>query len=134
MERLAAATVLVIDDDPLHRALIGDQLKPAGFTVLEAVDGTEGLARTRVRHPDLILLDAIMPGLDGFATCERLKADPATRAIPVIFITGSPDRTVSRRAYRLGALACLRKPFHPETLLAMVLMGLSHRGQPRPAT
>jgi CheY-like chemotaxis protein len=127
MERTVSATVLVIDDDAFHRAIIRDQLQPAGFAVLEAADGNEGLARARVRKPDVILLDAVMPGLDGFATCEQLKADPATHAIPVIFVTGSPDRSIKSRAYVLGALACLRKPFQRGALLAMVEMALSHR-------
>jgi CheY-like chemotaxis protein len=130
MERRVSGTVLVVDDDPLHRALVRDQLQPAGFIVLEAADGVEGLARARVRKPDVILLDAMMPRLDGFATCEQLKADPATLAIPVIFVTGSPDRSVNVRAYALGALACIRKPFHLETLLAMVQVALSHRASP----
>jgi CheY-like chemotaxis protein len=129
MERTVSATVLVIDDDPLHRTLIRDHLHSVGFTILEAADGAEGVARARVRKPDVILLDAVMPGLDGFATCERLKADPVTRPIPVIFITGSRDRSLSSRAYAVGSLACIRKPLHPEALLAMVQMALSHRAQ-----
>ncbi len=121
-----ATTVLVIDDDVLVRTLIRDTLKRVGFTVLEAADGTEGLARARLRQPDVILLDAVMPVLDGFATCERLKADPVTRPIPVIFMTSSPERAFNRRAYTLGALACLAKPLRREALLAMIEVALAH--------
>ncbi len=127
MDRPVARTILVIDDDPLMRALIRDTLQAEGWTTLEAPDGTAGIARARHGSPDLILLDVLMPGLDGYATCEQLKAAPATKPIPVLFVTSTPDRDLNRRAYRLGAVACIPKPFRRGALLAMVRMALAHR-------
>jgi CheY-like chemotaxis protein len=120
-------TALVIDDDPLIRTLIRDTLKAAGFAVLEAPDGPRGLAQAIALKPDVILLDVIMPGLDGYAICERLKADARTQTIPVIFVTVSPDRTLHKRAYAVGAIACIPKPFRPEALVTMTRTALGHR-------
>ncbi len=119
MDRPGARTILVIDDDPLTRTLLRDTLG-ADFTILEAADGTTGLTQARQRSPDLILLDVLMPGLDGYATCARLKADPATKAIPVLFVTSSRERALDQKAYTVGGLACIPKPFRREALLAVV--------------
>ncbi len=127
-----SATILIIDDDPLMRSLIRDMLKAEGFPTLEAADGPKGVAAAQQGHPDLILLDAIMPGLDGYATCERLKADSATKGIPVIFVTITPDPALNRRAYAFGAVACIPKPFRREALLTMVKMALAQRSKRAP--
>ncbi len=127
------STILIVDDDPLARTLIRDKLQSeGGYSTVEAADGEEALACVRACPPDLILLDILMPGLDGFATYERLRADPATRAIPVIFVTSSRDATVNHRVYALGPLACIPKPFRREGLLSIVQMGLAHRSQQSP--
>ncbi len=119
MDRPVAPTILVSDDDPLTRTLLRDTLG-ADFTILEAPDGAAGLVQARERHPALILLDVLMPGLDGYATCERLKADPATQAIPVLFVTSTRDRALDQKAYTVGGLACIPKPFGQEALLAVI--------------
>lgn len=125
------ATVLVIDDDRLIRRLIRDILEVAEFTVVEAADGTEGVTQASTLQPDLILLDALMPEVDGYETCERLKADPATQQIPVVFVTSTSDISLNQRAYALGAVACIPKPFRREALLATTHMALAHRDRLR---
>lgn len=127
---MATARILVVDDDRLIRQMVLVVLRLAGFAVAEAVDGPDGLVQAAAIHPNLILLDLMMPGMDGYEVCQRLKADPATDNIPVIFLTASPDLTLNRRAYALGAVACLTKPFRREALLAVVqttLHGVARR-------
>jgi CheY-like chemotaxis protein len=112
------------------RQMVRELLELADYGVVEAVDGADGLAQAAALRPDLILLDLMMPNLDGYTVCRRLKADPATRAIPVIFLTASADRDVNRQATAVGAAACLTKPFDLTDLLAVVksaLQGVAHR-------
>ena len=128
---MATARILVVDDDRLLRQMVRDFLEAADFAVGEAVDGPDGLAQAMAGRPDLILLDVMMPGMDGYTACHRLKADPATQAIPVVFLTASADRSLNRRAYALGAVACLTKPFRRAALVAVVnttLHGVARRG------
>jgi len=126
------ARILVVDDDRLLRQMVRDFLEVADFAVAEAVDGPDGLAQATTGLPDLILLDLMMPGMDGYAVCRRLKANQATRDLPVIFLTASPDLSLNRQAYAAGAVACLTKPFRRETLVAVVnttLRGATRRGE-----
>ncbi|MGQ0715303.1 MAG: response regulator [Gemmatimonadaceae bacterium] len=78
--------------------------------------GTEALARAKAAAFDAIVLDGMMPGLDGYETCRRLKADPVTAPIPVVFLTAKAQRGEADRALALGAIACLMKPFDPLTI------------------
>lgn len=78
--------------------------------------GTEALAQAKTGGFDAIMLDGMMPGLDGYEACRRLKADPATAQIPVVFLTAKSQREETRRALGLGAIACLTKPFDPMTI------------------
>jgi len=80
-------TILVVDDNPTNLGVIVDYLEGYGFNILTARDGEKGLDRARQAYPDLILLDVMMPGMDGFETCYQLKADETTADIPVIFMT-----------------------------------------------
>jgi formate hydrogenlyase transcriptional activator len=114
------ATVLIIDDEPLNVDLLEQELAAAGFATLSAADGERALELTAKERPDLILLDVMMPGLDGFAVCERLKAADATRDIPIIFLTALTDTIEKVRAFRAGAVDYLSKPFAPEELAARV--------------
>ena len=86
-----AISVLVVDDNPNNLSLLVDTLDNSGYTVLVALDGKEGLERARAAKPNIILLDVMMPGLDGFETCRRLKHDPALQDIPVIFMTARDE-------------------------------------------
>ena len=129
---MPTARILVVDDDRLLRQMVRNLLEGADCAVAEAVDGADGLAQAAALQPDLILLDVMMPNVDGYTACSRLKADPATQAIPVIFLTASADPSLNRRAYVLGAVACLTKPFRREALVAVVqttLHGVAHRGK-----
>ncbi len=114
------ATVLVVDDHVPNLAFLTDALSAAGYRVLVAVDGQEALDRLALTRPDLILLDALMPVLDGFETCRRLKATPATESIPVIFMTalGEPEQIVL--GLSLGAVDYVTKPAHPDVVQARI--------------
>src|SRR5207249_2144146 len=98
-----------------------------GFEVLIAEDGESALQRVGLARPDLILLDVLMPGLDGFTTCERLKKDPASREIPVIFMTALTDTVDKVRGFEAGAVDYVTKPFQLEELLARVRAHLTIR-------
>jgi DNA-binding response OmpR family regulator len=85
----------------------------SGFEVVEAADGDEALSRARAERLDLVLLDVMMPGVDGFTVAERLRADPATAGIPVVFLTARADDADLRRGRRIGAADYVTKPFDP---------------------
>lgn len=110
----------MVDDAPVNRRVLRSILRQAQAEVLEAEDGEAALALCREQRPALVLLDVLMPGLDGFAVCERLKADPATAEIPVIFLSAldRPDDKV--RGLELGAADYVTKPFDPAEVLARV--------------
>jgi len=107
----AAGTVLAIDDQPQSLKAMRDALLPLGFDVLEARDGEAGLALARERQPDVILLDVVMPGMDGYEVCHKLKADEETRLLPVVFLTGLDSRDARLRGLEAGATDFLTKPF-----------------------
>ncbi|WP_437298996.1 response regulator [Sorangium sp. So ce426] len=121
MDASEAGTILIVDDNPRNLGLLSDTLTGSGFEVAVAVDGARALRLAREGTPDLILLDVKMDGMDGFETCRRLKGDPATAAIPVIFMTASTDLSADRvKGLNLGAVDYLAKPFLDEELLARV--------------
>ncbi|WP_437534605.1 response regulator [Sorangium sp. So ce726] len=121
MDASEAGTILIVDDNPRNLGLLSDTLTGSGFEVAVAVDGARALRLAREGMPDLILLDVKMDGMDGFETCRRLKGDPATAAIPVIFMTASTDLSADRvKGLNLGAVDYLAKPFLDEELLARV--------------
>ena len=103
--------VLIVDDQAQSLEAMQEALRPLGFEVLTAPDGEAGLALARDRQPDVILLDVMMPGLDGFEVCQRLKADPETRLLPVVFLTGLDSREARFRGLEVGASDFLNKPF-----------------------
>ena len=106
--------VLVIEDEPDIQTLIQMALEfTGGYEVSVASDGPEGLESARGGRPDLILLDAMMPGMDGFEVCRRLKGDPATAAIPVVFLTAKAQASEIEEGLQLGAAGYLTKPFDP---------------------
>jgi CheY-like chemotaxis protein len=117
--------VLVIDDDHLIRQMVRDFLEGTDYVVLEAVDGMEGLALAERHQPEVILLDLVMPGIDGYEVCQGLKENPTTKAIPVIFVTSSVQSSLNHLAYTAGAVACVPKPFRREALLATVALALN---------
>ena len=115
-----AATVLIVDDQPLNVDLLEQELEAAGYRTVAATGGAQALARAVERAPDLILLDVMMPGIDGYETCRRLKAAEATRSVPVIFLTALKETFDKVRAFEIGAVDYVTKPFEPSELLARV--------------
>jgi two-component system, OmpR family, alkaline phosphatase synthesis response regulator PhoP len=108
--------LLLAEDEPDVQLIARLALKKAGFQVTTVNDGNEALARVAVDRPEVILLDWMMPDMDGFETCKRLKADPATSDIPVIFLTAKVQETEVAKALALGAAGCIGKPFDALTL------------------
>ncbi|HAB19332.1 MAG TPA: sigma-54 dependent transcriptional regulator [Verrucomicrobiota bacterium] len=114
------AAILIVDDVPANRNLLADTLEPRGYEVLFAGDGAAALKTATTQRPDVILLDVLMPGLDGFETCRRLKADSATSAIPVIFITAQHDTASLVMGFHAGGVDYITKPFQSDEVLARV--------------
>jgi PleD family two-component response regulator len=102
--------VLVIDDDPVQCALVRKALEQAGFNSDEANGGVQGLEKIESLQPDLVVLDILMPDLDGFAVCSRLRLDSQTAHLPVLMITGLDDIASIERAFEVGASDFLTKP------------------------
>lgn len=118
-------TVLIVDDTPGNLALLSDTLSEAHYRVLVAIDGSAALEQIQYIKPDIILLDVMMPGIDGFETCSRLKADPATATIPVLFMTGLSELDDLLRGFGEGALDYIVKPIRPAEVLARIEVHLS---------
>src|ERR1051326_1980122 len=115
---LRQATVLVVDDIPANQKLLRETLEPEGFEVLLAGDGTAAIEVAQAAHPDVILLDVQMPGVDGFETCRRLKQSEATRSIPVIFITAREDTASTVEGFKTGGVDYITKPFKAQEVMA----------------
>lgn len=115
-----AGTILVVDDTPTNLDVLFDFLSNAGFKVLFAEDGESALEKASYGRPDIILLDILMPGMDGYETCRRLKANEATAAIPVIFLTALTETTDKLKGFALGAVDYITKPLQYEEVLARV--------------
>ncbi|MDP2263440.1 MAG: response regulator transcription factor [Hydrogenophaga sp.] len=113
-----APVVLIVDDVPDNVAPLHDALDEAGYTVLVALDGEAALRRAAQALPDVILLDALMPGLDGFEVARRLKANPATAQIPIIFMTGLTETEHLVAALEAGGADYVTKPIKPREVMA----------------
>ncbi|MCF4965744.1 hybrid sensor histidine kinase/response regulator [Nostoc sp. CMAA1605] len=112
--------ILIVDDNPTNLSVLSQSLKSAGYKVRMAVDGEDALAQVERNHPELILLDVEMPNMDGFETCRRLQANPATESIPVIFMTALADTENKVKGLSLGAVDYITKPFAETEVLARV--------------
>lgn len=112
--------ILIVDDTPTNLEVISEALSDAGFDVAIATSGERALQQVERRPPDLILLDVMMPGIDGFETCRRLKASDRTRPIPIIFMTALADTDSKVQALELGAVDYITKPFQEKEVLARV--------------
>jgi diguanylate cyclase (GGDEF)-like protein/PAS domain S-box-containing protein len=112
----AAATILIVDDEAANRKLLEVLLRPEGYVTLTAASGAEALACVAQHPPDLILLDVMMPGMDGFQVARSLKDDPATSSIPVVMLTASVDRTTRIAGLKAGAEDFLLKPVDRDEL------------------
>jgi len=113
--------VLVVEDDrSIQMVLELVFTRMAKCEVVLASDGTEGLAMIQKHKPDVVLLDLMLPGMDGFEVCQRSKADEATRQVPIIFLTAQPQPAAVARAMALGAAGYLVKPFDPIKIIDQV--------------
>lgn len=115
-----SATILIVDDNPNNLQVLFSYLEKQGFKVLLAQDGASALQIAQFQHPDLILLDILMPELDGFATCSQLKAQPATQDIPVIFLTALSETANIVQGFKLGGVDYITKPIAQEEVLARI--------------
>jgi DNA-binding response OmpR family regulator/DNA-binding CsgD family transcriptional regulator len=116
----AGGTVMIVDDTPGNLALLSDTLSEAGYRVLVATDGLSALEQITYLKPDIILLDVMMPGIDGFETCNRLKASPETADIPVLFMTALSELDNLLRGFDEGAVDYIVKPIRPPEVLVRV--------------
>ena len=112
--------ILVVEDDPDQLEIISLSLKAAGFAIGTAANGTDALVKTRSISPDLIILDLMLPGLNGFDVCESLRRDPATASVPIIILTGMRTQFGRFAGLESGANDFLLKPFNPDQLVSKV--------------
>ncbi|QLE58320.1 response regulator [Nostoc sp. TCL26-01] len=119
--------ILIVDDNPTNLEMLFDVLANAGYTVLVAEDGESAIARAEYAPPDLILLDILMPGMDGFATCRHLQEHQSTQDIPIIFMTALSDTVDKVKGLNLGAVDYITKPLQHEEVLARVKLHLRLR-------
>lgn len=115
-----ATRILVVDDEPVNIALLQAHLEAEGYQVMAAYRGEEALEKALAQQPDLVLLDVMMPDLNGFEVCRRLKADPRTQLVPVIIVTALQEPKDKVAGAQAGADDFLTKPFDPVELLARV--------------
>jgi DNA-binding response OmpR family regulator len=129
--RTVATRVLVIDDEAPIRLLCRVNLEAEGMEVLEAADGPSGLTTARANTPDVILLDVMMPGLDGWRVAEELLVDESTQAIPIVFLTARAELRDRARGIDLGGVDYVTKPFNPVELAPLVrsLLARVSRGE-----
>ncbi|MDM8560950.1 PleD family two-component system response regulator [Candidatus Parabeggiatoa sp. HSG14] len=120
-------TLLIVDDTQENIGVLFDFLMSHGFKILVAENGEDALENAQEEHPDLILLDVIMPGIDGFETCNQLKNSKKTQEIPIIFMTALSDTLDKVKAFKLGAVDYITKPFQQEEVLARVNTHLTLR-------
>jgi two-component system, sensor histidine kinase and response regulator len=120
-------TILIVDDTPANLGVLVETLGDAGYQLMVAEDGEEALAQTAQTQPDLILLDVMMPGVDGFETCRRLKARPSTRDVPVLFMTALNETADKVKAFGAGGVDYITKPIEHEEALARVRTHLALR-------
>ncbi|MBS0444653.1 MAG: response regulator transcription factor [Proteobacteria bacterium] len=132
-DRTAADVVLIVDDVPDNLALLHDALDEAGCTVLVATNGESALQRAAQAQPDIVLLDAVMPGMNGFEVARRLKAQPETAHIPIVFMTGLTETEHVVAAFQAGGVDYVTKPIRPREVLARIVAHMASARQARQA-
>jgi two-component system, sensor histidine kinase and response regulator len=123
--------ILVVDDQPTNIRVLFDCLSQAGYATLAARNGKDAIASAKRAQPGLILLDVMMPGIDGFETCRRLKEDPETSEIPVIFMTALTEVSEKVKAFEAGAVDYVSKPFQHDEVVARIAAHLTLQRQKR---
>ena len=121
--------ILVVDDQPTNRTILMRFLAETGYEMLEAGDGFEAVEIATEHDPDLILLDIMMPGRDGFEVCRILKSQEETAAIPVIFLSAKSDSRDVELAFELGGCDYITKPFHTSEVKARVICPAQRRAR-----
>jgi DNA-binding response OmpR family regulator len=124
--------ILIADDDAGLRQLMRMILAREGFEVIEAANGEQALALAMAIDPALILLDVMMPGMDGYDVCRRLKTDQRTGRVPVVFVSAAEDVSQRNEVQKLGADACIKKPIGPRDLVARIRAVLNGNGKNAP--
>lgn len=124
--------ILVVDDTPEIRELLQIHLEAAGYEILTASNGQEALAIVATHAPDLILLDVMMPELNGFQVCEALRRDPALETTPVVMLTAMENQKLNELAFEAGAEVCMTKPFQPDRLVNIINLALDNAARKRP--
>lgn len=132
-DRAAAEVVLIVDDVPDNLSVLHDALDESGYTVLVATNGESALQRAAQALPDIVLLDALMPGLDGFEVARRLKARPETASIPIVFMTGLTETEHVVAAFAAGGVDYVTKPVRTSEVLARIAAHLQGARQARQA-
>ena len=115
-----AETIQVVDDDPRSRRLTRALLQLSGYAVIEAVDGEKGVELAKQEKPDLILMDIMMPKMDGYTACDAIKRGKATKGIPVVMLTALGYELNRELAYKLNADGYITKPFSRQELLSAI--------------
>lgn len=121
-------SVLVVDDEPMARTLLRLMLVRAGFDVVEAEDGFDALEKLKNSSPDVMILDVMMPGIDGFSVCKAVRGDSMTAELPIIMLSAKTDLESVNKGLRVGADKYLTKPISPEELTRQVRDVLDSRG------
>ena len=129
---MAKETILVVEDEEDIRELLKYNLEKEGYQVFGAATGEEGLRAVRDRRPDLILLDLMLPGLDGLEVCRRIRGEAQTQPLPIIMLTAKGEEADIVTGLELGADDYIVKPFSPRVLLARLRAALRRRRQPLP--
>lgn len=120
MDKVQGSRILVVDDEPQVTEIIDAFLTNAGHQVIVENNAESGLKKARNIKPDIILLDIMMPGIDGYSICNDLKNDPGTANIPVVFLTGKDRADDMGRSFKVGGDMFIKKPFSCERLLEIV--------------
>jgi DNA-binding response OmpR family regulator len=126
---LLTQSVLIVDDEPMARTLLRLMLVRAGFNVSEAEDGFDALEKIKRNRPDIILLDVMMPGMDGFSVCETLRNESETASLPIIMLSAKTDINSVNKGLQVGATKYLTKPISPEELTRHVHDALDETAQ-----
>jgi DNA-binding response OmpR family regulator len=121
--------ILVVDDERDVVKAVTIRLQTAGYEVVSAYDGAQGVFAVHKEMPDLIILDIRMPAGDGFSIAQKLKESAQTSHIPILFLTGSPERSAEQKAEKVGGRFYIKKPYDPEELLDAVRRALEDQGR-----
>ncbi len=121
--------ILVIEDDPATSRLVDYSLRHEGYQVICAANGLEGIRKVRTEAPDLVILDVMLPGMDGFEICHRLRAEPATAGLPILMFSAKAQEIDKNTGLKVGADDYLSKPAAPSEIVSTVKKLLARKNQ-----